>query len=150
MRAARPVPLRRKLTWLVAPVQALAAAAGVKTKADYSVRVERTDDDELGQLTDAFIGMARISRTEPVIQTVKLTRMAKEIVGFLRSAATAPRAVAVEITPDLECQGVERLLRIVLESLLGNAWKFTARVTFENPKYKRARFRFAPGFAPSS
>jgi PAS domain S-box-containing protein len=84
--------------------------------------------ERMNKLIDAVIGMARISRAEPVIETVNLTRMAEEIMGFLRSAAAVPRAVEVMIAPDLECQGDERLLRIVLENLLGNAWKFTARV----------------------
>jgi light-regulated signal transduction histidine kinase (bacteriophytochrome) len=52
--------------------------------------------------------------------------MAEEVMGFLRS--TAPqREVEVVIAPGVECQGDERLLRIVLENLLGNAWKFTSK-----------------------
>ncbi|MEO5959323.1 MAG: PAS domain-containing protein, partial [Opitutaceae bacterium] len=51
---------------IAAPVQALAAAAaGVKTTADYSVRVPKKEDDELGALTDAFNDMlARVQRNE--------------------------------------------------------------------------------------
>ena len=51
---------------IVAPVQALAAAAlQVQTKADYSVRVEKEADDEVGALTDAFNAMlARIQQNE--------------------------------------------------------------------------------------
>lgn len=51
---------------IVAPVQALVGAAtGVKSKADYRIRVPKTDDDELGRLTDAFNAMlARIEENE--------------------------------------------------------------------------------------
>lgn len=83
--------------------------------------------DRMNKLIDAFIGMARISRAEPVIEKVSLTRVAEEIMSFLRSASATPRAVEVALTANLECHGDERLLRIVLENLLGNAWKFTAR-----------------------
>jgi PAS domain S-box-containing protein len=83
--------------------------------------------ERMNKLIDAFISMARVSRAELNIETVDLSRIADEILGFLRSASATPRSVEVEITPNLHCRGDERLLRIVLENLLGNAWKFTAR-----------------------
>jgi PAS domain S-box-containing protein len=82
--------------------------------------------ERMNKLIDAFISLARISRVELKIETVNLSRIAEEVVSFLRS--TKPdRAVQVTIAPGLECHGDERLLRIALENLLGNAWKFTAR-----------------------
>lgn len=82
--------------------------------------------DRMNKLIDAFIGLARISRFELKIETVNLSRLAEEIVAFLR-AAHPDRTVEVVIEPQLLCQGDERLLRIVLENLLANAWKFTGR-----------------------
>lgn len=82
--------------------------------------------ERMNKLIDAFISMARISRAELTIENVDLTKVAEEVVGFLRS--THPdRKVEVSIAQGLECQGDERLLRIVVENLVGNAWKFTAR-----------------------
>jgi PAS domain S-box-containing protein len=82
--------------------------------------------ERMNKLIDAFISMARISRAELTIEPVDLSKIAEEVVGFLRSA-NPERAVEVAIAPGLECQGDERLLRIVVENLVGNAWKFTAR-----------------------
>lgn len=82
--------------------------------------------DRMNKLIDAFIGMARISRAELTVAPVDLSKMAEEIAAFLRS--TSPeRQVEFVVTPGIECLGDERLLRIVLENLLGNAWKFTAK-----------------------
>lgn len=92
---------------------------------EYVQRIMRAGD-RMNKLIDAFIGLARISRFELTIETVNLSRIADETVGFLR-ASHPDRAVDLRIAPGLECRGDERLLRIVLENLLGNAWKFTAR-----------------------
>ena len=91
-------------------------------------RIERVikAGERMNKIIDAFISLARISRFELKIEVVNLSRIAEEVVSFLR--LTHPdRRVEVEIEPGIECQGDERLLRIVLENLLGNAWKFTAR-----------------------
>jgi PAS domain S-box-containing protein len=82
--------------------------------------------DRMNKLIDAFIGMARISRAEPNFEAVNLSKVAEDIVGFLRAADPA-RSVQVVVQNNLIARGDERLLRIALENLLSNAWKFTSR-----------------------
>ncbi|MDO8545563.1 MAG: PAS domain S-box protein [Opitutaceae bacterium] len=90
-------------------------------------RIERVmrAAERMNKLIDAFISMARVSRAELRIETVNLSRMADEVMTFLRST-NPERNVTTTIVASLECRGDERLLRIVLENLLGNAWKFTS------------------------
>ena len=82
--------------------------------------------ERMNKLIDAFISMARISRAELKIEPIDLSRMAEEIFGFLRSA-NPDRQVNAIVAPGLNARGDERLLRIALENLIGNAWKFTSR-----------------------
>jgi PAS domain S-box-containing protein len=82
--------------------------------------------ERMNKLIDAFISMARISRAELTIDNVNLSKIAEDIIGFLRSAEP-DREAETFVTPGLECRGDDRLLRIVLENLIGNAWKFTKR-----------------------
>jgi light-regulated signal transduction histidine kinase (bacteriophytochrome) len=94
----------------------------------------------MNKLIDAFISMARISRAELKIEEIDLSRMVEEIFGFLRS--THPdRNVEVVVAPALQARADERLLRIALENLIGNAWKFTS-------KKDRARIEFGADDLP--
>lgn len=122
-------------------------------------RIERVMKaaDRMNKLIDAFIGLARISRFELKVETVNLSRIAAEVVSFLR-AAPPGRQVDVVIAPGQECRGDERLLRIVLENLLANAWKFTgkraqARIEFGSREQEGERVFFVrdngAGFNPA-
>ena len=82
--------------------------------------------ERMNKLIDAFISMARISRAELKIAPVDLSKIAEDILSFLRSTDPA-RTVEVKIAPGLTALGDERLLRIALENLLRNAWKFTSK-----------------------
>jgi signal transduction histidine kinase len=65
---------------------------------------------------------AELNRTD-----VDLTQMATSIIDELR-AHEPERNVDTQISIGLRCKADPRLLRIALENLLGNAWKFTRNV----------------------
>jgi signal transduction histidine kinase len=103
---------------------------------DYADKVDATGQDYLGriragttrmaQLIDDLLQLSRVTRTELRRERVDLTALAQALANDLRKSAPA-RQVQIIITDGLVAEGDERLLRVVLENLLGNAWKFTAR-----------------------
>jgi signal transduction histidine kinase len=85
----------------------------------------RTNTKRMAELIDALLELSRVSRVAPEPVPVDVSDLALEVVDGLR-AADPTRAVTVVIQPGLHAEADRRLLRIVLENLLGNAWKFTA------------------------
>ncbi|MBX3187083.1 MAG: PAS domain S-box protein [Labilithrix sp.] len=82
----------------------------------------------MAAIIDALLALARLTRTPVLRETVDLTAMARAVAEQLRRAEPA-RAVDVVVTEGLSVDADPQLLRALLESLLGNAWKFTRRRT---------------------
>jgi light-regulated signal transduction histidine kinase (bacteriophytochrome) len=78
------------------------------------------------RLIEDLLGLSKIVRAPMVKSSVDLSALAAEIAQRLRSGAPERRA-EFTIAPGLVAQGDAGLLRIVLENLLSNAWKFTSR-----------------------
>lgn len=75
--------------------------------------------------------------------TVDLSALALEVAGDL-AAAEPERSVDLEVEPGLTSSGDPGLLRVVLEQLLANAWKFTVGTTAA-----RVRVGAEPGEPPA-
>ena len=86
----------------------------------------RAGAQRMAQLIDDLLRLARISRLPLAIREVDLSALAETIARELW-ARDPDRPVRCEIEPGLHARGDGQLLRIVLENLLGNAWKFTRR-----------------------
>jgi light-regulated signal transduction histidine kinase (bacteriophytochrome) len=80
----------------------------------------------MGQLIDDLLRLSRITRTELNCQEIDLSVMAREILEQLQIAEPG-RKVKVVLAHDLKSSGDERLVRVALENLLNNAWKFTTK-----------------------
>lgn len=78
------------------------------------------------RMIDATLALARISAQPPVVAPVDLGRIARETLDAL-AQAEPQRRVEVQIGEGLQGQGDPALLRTMMENLLGNAWKYTAR-----------------------
>jgi len=92
---------------------------------DYLARVSG-EALRMSGLIDDLLALSRVTRADMKSADVDLGRMARDIIAGLRQTDLA-RQVEVAIGGDLVVQGDVRLLRQLLDNLLGNAWKFTAR-----------------------
>jgi DNA-binding response OmpR family regulator len=80
----------------------------------------------MSDLIDALLELARISRAPIGRHRVDLSQLATIVLDEL-SRREPTRAVALDVTPGIVIDADARLMRILLDNLLGNAWKFTAR-----------------------
>jgi PAS domain S-box-containing protein len=90
---------------------------------DYLRRM-RAAAQRMARLIDDLLNLARVGRTEMRIEPVNLSRMVTEIIDGLQRH-DPEREVHAEIAADVIARGDYGLLRIALEHLLENAWKFT-------------------------
>jgi protein-histidine pros-kinase len=80
----------------------------------------------MAQLIDDLLMLAKVTQTELCRETVDLSALARFSMARLRDAQP-DRQAEVRIADGLSARGDGRLLRIVFDNLLGNAWKFTAK-----------------------
>ena len=85
----------------------------------------------MSDLIDALLELSQITRTQLGRHRIDLSQMAQGIIEDLRRRDVT-RKLSADIKPDLVIDADARLMRIALENLIGNAWKFTANV--ERPK----------------
>jgi signal transduction histidine kinase len=94
---------------------------------DYLQRV-RQAAQRMGHLIDDLLRLSRISRQQLNFNPVDLSAMAEAIVYELQQREPQHRP-QITVTPGLSTRGDRDLLRIALENLLGNAWKFTGQTS---------------------
>jgi PAS domain S-box-containing protein len=106
---------------------------------DYVQRL-RASCQHMEEIIDALLALSRMARHELVLDRVDLSTLAKAVAAELKQK-DPDRLVDLVIAEGLTVEGDARLLRVVLENLIGNAWKFTA---------KRPRARIEFGALPQS
>ena len=115
-------PLRRMDQFSVA----LLEDYGDRIDADGKLMLERLSVgcEQMSALIDDLLRLSHVSRAELLYRRVDLGALAAEVVAELRQA-NPDHPVAVSIADDLTVHGDASLLRVVLQNLLSNAWKFT-------------------------
>jgi PAS domain S-box-containing protein len=104
----------------------IAAGADDKTR-HYLARIQASVG-KMEQLIESLLQLSRVARAQLEWGEVNLSAAAHDTLEGLHMR-DASRRVHVEIEEGLVAHGDARLLRQVMENLLGNAWKFTAHAT---------------------
>ncbi|HSU52426.1 MAG TPA: MASE1 domain-containing protein [Candidatus Dormibacteraeota bacterium] len=81
---------------------------------------------QMENLIEDLLKFSRVSRSELRRQNVNLSDLAQSIAADLRKSEPQRPAEFI-IAPNLKTRGDERLLRVALDNLLQNAWKFTRK-----------------------
>lgn len=97
---------------------------------DYLMRV-RSAAQRMGELIDDLLDLARVSRSKLKSVPVNLSQIAEEVIANLKSIDRA-YSFEYDIIPNLTVKGDPLLLRLMMENLLSNAWKYSSQVG--NPK----------------
>ena len=92
---------------------------------DYLRRI-RAAAQRMAQLIDDLLGLSHVSRFELHRESVSVSALAARIIRELQRS-TPDRRVDIAIESDITLDADPALLRILLENLIGNAWKFTSR-----------------------
>lgn len=105
----------------------------------YAERAERVVR-QIKQIIDAFNNLSHYARCRLVVEELDLSAMAARVAQGLKESEPE-RVVEFLIGEGARVRGDRRLLQIVLEQLLGNAWKFTskkpsARIEFGSTEQK--------------
>jgi DNA-binding response OmpR family regulator len=96
-----------------------------ETAQNYLHRI-RAAAQRMAALIDDMLLLSRISRTQVRRERVNLSVLAQTVTEELERQ-NPDRKVELRIEPDLFTEADRGLMRVLLDNLLGNAWKFTAR-----------------------
>ena len=91
---------------------------------DYLERIHRSAA-RMDSMLAGLLTLSHVSRTELVEESIRLDEVAREVMDELE--ATSDRRVQIQLEAGLETNGDKDLVRLLMENLLGNAWKFTAK-----------------------
>jgi light-regulated signal transduction histidine kinase (bacteriophytochrome) len=94
--------------------------------------------DKMGRLIDDLLNLSRITRAEMRRERLNISMMVRKL-AQAKQNAQPDREVEFVIEDDLFAEGDDRLLNVVFENLIENAWKFTgkcesARIEFGSMK----------------
>ncbi len=90
---------------------------------DYLQRVRKATK-RMAEIIDELLALSRVTRTEMHREKVDLSNMVHEVLTELQESQPE-RQVEFIVAPGLVADGDARLLSLVFDNLLGNAWKFT-------------------------
>jgi PAS domain S-box-containing protein len=119
---------------LRAPLRAMDGFSGILQK-EYSTKLDdqgrhyleriQVASNRMGELINNLLTLSRVTRGSINYEQIDLSKLAADTFAALQEAEPK-RKTRFEITPGLSARGDATLLQLVMENLLGNAWKFSA------------------------
>ena len=120
---------------LRAPLRAIDGFAQIVAE-DYAPRLDETGREylhririatqKMARLIDDLIDLARLTRQSMKREPVNLSQIVEQILTELRQE-DPERQIEIHVEPNLVAAADRALIRVALENLLRNAWKFTSR-----------------------
>lgn len=107
--------------WLGKP-----AAGALSDKGQHYLRRIKASTEHMAELIEALLALSQLSRVDLRYEPVDLSALAHQVLAGCQ-AREPGRSVHCTVQPGMHCLGDGRLLRQVLENLIGNAWKFSSR-----------------------
>jgi len=101
---------------------------GANLDSDARINIDRicAASSRMGKMIDHLLELSRMSRTEICLDTVNLSRLVANVLDM--HVQTYPeRRVETSVMGGITVRGDILLLRVLLENLIGNAWKYTSR-----------------------
>jgi PAS domain S-box-containing protein len=105
----------------------------------------RAGSQRMAQLIDDLLQLSRLTRSDMRHEPIDLSGMAQEVADDLRQQVPG-RVVTFIIEPGVKGFGDPRMLRLMLENLVGNAWKFTGKHPQPTIAFGRAESEGGPAY----
>ena len=139
---------------LRAPIRVVEGFARI-LKEDYGRFLDRIGNDHvdrilaaaarMNSMIDSLLALSRLQSQPLKRQPVDLSQLARYVVEDLRSNEPE-RDAEIVIEPGLVIQGDPTLMRIAIENLVGNAWKYSAQSPVTRIELKRDNQSGTPAF----
>ncbi|MGN7611782.1 ATP-binding protein [Magnetococcales bacterium HHB-1] len=94
-------------------------------KSRHYLKRVRAGAERMGQLIDDLLKLSRSTRGEMHRERCDISALAKRVVRALQDKDPERKDIKIEIENGLTAEADIRFIHVVLENLLGNAWKFT-------------------------
>jgi len=127
-------------------------------KEDYGHALDRIGNDHLDRvmgaaarmnhMIDALLSLSKLSTQPLARRPIDLSQLAGWVVDDLRRS-TPERQPTVHVAPGLTANGDPTLLRMVLENLIGNAWKYSGKVAQAEIHFELTEQAGRPAFVVS-